>query len=74
MKVTARTRRILQYRREVRAMRKAGWEYVGEGGGSLWELVRGYRLGHQIVAAKVACDGLGVWVKIEAQPYVPTLV
>lgn len=56
---------VLAMRRETRAMDKAGWEYLGEGGGRIWELTRGWRWDHHIVAAKVALDGKGVWVKVE---------
>ena len=64
MKFTDRTRRVLAYRRHAREMARAGWEYVGEGGGHLWQLVRGSRRGQRIVAATPALDGLGVWVLI----------
>lgn len=65
MKVTARTRDWLACRRDRRDMIRQGWEYVGEGGGRLWELYRGGRSGHRIVEAKVARDGMGIWVLIE---------
>lgn len=52
-------------RRDRRTHERDGWEYLGEGGGRIWELVRGSRMGHRIVAAEVAADGLGVWVKVE---------
>ena len=65
MKVNERTRRVLAYRREHREMLRAGWEYVGERGGDLWELYRGKRVGYKIIDAKAAIDGLGIWVKIE---------
>lgn len=57
-------KQVLAVRREHRDMPKSGWEYVGEGGGKLWELYRGGRSGQKIVAASVAKDGLGVWVKV----------
>lgn len=56
---------VLAVRREHRDMPKAGWEYVSEGGGKLWELHRGYRIGYRIVEAKISHNGLGVWVRIE---------
>lgn len=68
MKVSHRTRVLLAIRREQRRRLHDGWEYVGEGGGSLWELKRGVRLSHRITDAAVAVDGKGVWVKIEAFP------
>lgn len=55
---------VLAARRERRDMEKAGWEYLGEGGGKIWELVRGSRVGKRIVEAKVAIDGHGVWVLV----------
>jgi hypothetical protein len=60
---TALAKRALAVRRDHRDMPKAGWEYVGEGGGKLWELNRGYRIGHRIAEVKIAADGVGVWVK-----------
>jgi hypothetical protein len=57
---------VLSGRRESREMTKAGWEYVGEGGGRLWELVRGPRQAHRIVEARISSGGKGVWVKIGA--------
>ena len=41
-----------------------GWEEVGEGGGRLWELHRGYRTGHRIVDARITPDGMSMLVKI----------
>lgn len=41
-----------------------GWEEVGEGGGKLWELYRGYRRGHRIVDVRITPDGLSLLVKI----------
>jgi len=67
MKFTERTRRYLQCRREGRDMSAADWEYVSEGGGKLWELHRGGRMGYRIVDAKVSCNGLGVWVLIQGE-------
>jgi hypothetical protein len=55
-------RRIRTDRRD---MERAGWEYVGEGGGKLWELERGYRIGYQIVDVRIAATGRGLWVRIE---------
>lgn len=65
MKVTSFTRKALAVRREERSMLRAGWERVGEGGGRLWELVRGGRFGSRIVDARVAEDGVSLWVRIE---------
>lgn len=58
-------KRVLALRRERRDMAKRGWEFVGEGGGKLWELARGSRIGHRVVAAQPSLDGLGVWVLIQ---------
>lgn len=58
---------MAQFRRAARDRRKmidAGWEYVGENGGRLWELSRGSRLGSRITDAMVAKDGLGIWVRV----------
>jgi hypothetical protein len=60
----------LAARREARDMTKAGWEWIGEGGGKLWELYRGWRTDQHIVDAKVSYSGLGVWVKIEPRSIV----
>jgi hypothetical protein len=59
------TRRRLAVRREQRKMKALGWEYVGEGGGKLWELYRGGRVGHRIVGAAVDITGLGIWVLVK---------
>lgn len=55
----------LAYRREARDMTKAGYERVGEGGGLLWQLERGCRIGHKIVDVRIALRGTSVWCKIE---------
>ena len=64
MKVTDWTRRALAYRRERRDLPKQGWEYVGERGGSLWEIHRGVRYRERITDVRIACDGKALWVKI----------
>jgi hypothetical protein len=46
-------------------MTARGYEEVGEGGGRLWELRRGYRVGQRIVDAVVSPHGLSVFVKVE---------
>lgn len=68
MKVTQFTRRALLVRRERREMTGAGWEFVGEGGGRLWELNRGARQDQRIVDVQIAACGKGVWVMIEPTP------
>ena len=64
MKVTERTRRILKHRRHSRDMIKDGWERVDDGGGMLWEINRGYRLGQKILACQISLCGTFLWVKI----------
>lgn len=64
MRVTERTKRDLAYRREQRDLPKAGWEYVGDRGGPIWELHRGYRYTQRILDVRIACDGKGLWIKI----------
>mgnify|MGYP001614274903 CR=1 FL=1 len=65
MKVTDRTRRVLHYRRITKRWMADGYEEIGERGGKLWEIYRGGRLGQRITDAKVAPDGMSVYVKIE---------
>lgn len=67
MRVTDTTRRRLAYRREERAMIRAGWERVGEGGGKLWELHRGCRWRERITDVRIAIDGKSLWVRIEEE-------
>ena len=65
MLVTDRTRRVLEARRFQRKMTAAGWERIGEGGGRLWEIYRGGRVGQRIQQAIIEPGGMAVWVKIE---------
>jgi len=65
MLVTSITKHRLNRLREARDMRKAGWEFVDEQGGSLWEIHRGCRFGQRIVEAKPSWNGMGIWVRIE---------
>jgi hypothetical protein len=65
MKVTDITISELAYRREERDMQRDGWERVGEGGGRLWELTRGFRWNHEIKDVCIAADKRSLWVKIE---------
>lgn len=62
---TAWQKRVLALRREQRDMLRRGWEFIGEGGGRLWELSRGSRIGYRVVAAQPSLDGLGVWVLVQ---------
>lgn len=66
MKVTKFTRNVLAARKQKRDMLAKGYEEVGEGGGLLWELERGSRIGHKIIDAVVAVHGRSVYVKVEA--------
>lgn len=65
MKLTEWSRGALRSRRFHRKMTALGYEEVGEGGGKLWEIRRGRRVGWRIVDAVVAPHGLSVYVKIE---------
>lgn len=49
---------------QYRKLSAHGWEEVGEGGGKLWELYRGYRTSHRIVDARITPDGKSLLVKI----------
>ena len=65
MKVTEYTRRALHYRRTTKLWIAEGFEEIGEGGGNLWEIYRGYRHGQTIQEARVAPGGMSVFVRIE---------
>jgi len=54
-----------QRRRVVTHLVSDGYEEIGEGGGRLWEIYRGARVGQRITDAVVAPDGMSVYVKIE---------
>jgi hypothetical protein len=58
-------KRVLASRREHRDLPKQGWEYLGEGGGKLWELYRGYRIGYEITEVRIAASGTALWIKTE---------
>lgn len=66
MKFNERTSLILRHRRFVKNMLSKGYEEVGEDGGKLWELYRGYRTAYRITDAIVAPLGRSVFVKIES--------
>ena len=61
--MTETTKRVLASRREERDLMADGWEFVGEGGGKLWELNRGGRWNHVIKEVRISVDGKGLWVK-----------
>jgi hypothetical protein len=65
VRLTELSRRALRVRRFQREMTALGYEEVGENGGRLWEIRRGWRVGSRIVDAVVAPHGLSVYVKIE---------
>lgn len=65
MIVTEWTRECLHYRRTVKKWLAEGYEQVGECGGNLWQLYRGSRQHCRIIDARVAPDGMSVYVKIE---------
>ena len=66
MKVTAFTRDVLRCRRTRRDLGKRGYEEVGEGGGRLWELHRGCRIGHTITDVQIAPEGRSLFIKTAA--------
>jgi hypothetical protein len=63
MKLTERSRDILKYRRAVRDLKADGFEEVGEGGGKIWELHRGWRYRHIITDVKIGPDGKSLYIK-----------
>lgn len=63
MRVTQRTRLALASRRSRKALLSAGYEEVGEGGGRLWELHRGWRQNHIITDVTIAPDGKSLFIK-----------
>lgn len=65
MKFTDRTRRVLAYRRHAREMARAGWEYVGEGGGHLWQLVRGSRRGQRREELGIKTEHMDALVEVQ---------
>lgn len=68
MKFTEITRRALKSRRDIRDMEKDGWERVGDNGGMLWELQRGYRCDKIITDVRISASGKFLWVKIGDRP------
>lgn len=64
MKVSQFTRDVLANRRQQRDMLRDKWELVGDNGGKLWELDRGYRTNCIIKDVKIAVNGKQLWVKI----------
>ena len=64
MKVNTLTRKALSSRRFAKEKRAAGWEEIGEGGGGLWELNRGWRWNQVITDCAIHPSGKSLWVKI----------
>jgi hypothetical protein len=60
MKVTERTKRVLQFRREERELTKAGYRRHETD----WEIHRGFRIGERIIDARISCDGRYVYTKL----------
>jgi len=58
------SRKALAYRRAKRDWIRAGYEEVGEDGGQLWEIYRGFRQGQKIQDVRIAPDGMSLFVKI----------
>lgn len=67
MRVTDRTREALRCRRIRRNLIAAGFEEIGEGGGSLWQLHRGFGTDHIITAVAIAPEGKSVFVKTNSK-------
>jgi hypothetical protein len=63
MKLTDRTRDLLRCRRARRQLAELGYEEVGERGGKLWELHRGFRQDHKIIDVVVAPEGRTIFIK-----------
>jgi len=63
MRLTDRSREILQYRKAVRDLLKVGYEEVGESGGKLWELHRGGRRHHEITDVVIGPDRKSLFIK-----------
>lgn len=63
MLVTKLTREVLKYRRFKARWIEEGYEEIGENGGRLWEIYRGRRMGQKIRDARIAPDGMTVFVK-----------
>lgn len=68
MKVTQFTKDVLRIRRERRRLFAAGYEEIGETGGMLWELHRGFRIGHEIIDVVIGPDRRTVFVKVAPTP------
>ena len=67
MLVTDFARDALRCRKGRAALKKLGYENVGEGGGPLWELQRGGRYDHIITDVRIDPDGKSLWVMITSE-------
>ena len=65
MRVTDRTREALRRRRIRRDRIAAGVEEIGEGGGHLRQLHRGFGIDHTITAVAIAPEGKSLFIKDE---------
>lgn len=63
MIVTTVTKEVLRCRRARRALELAGFEEVGERGGSLWELHRGSRTDHVITEVRIGPEGKTLFIR-----------
>jgi|GraSoi_2013_40cm_1033754.scaffolds.fasta_scaffold16686_2 hypothetical protein len=63
MHVTDRTREALRCRRIRRDLIADGFEEIGEGGGNLWQLHRGFGIDHMITAVAIAPEGKSLFIK-----------
>lgn len=70
MKMTEYTKKAIHYRRTVKQWKAEGFEEVGEHGGNLWQIYRGGKCGQIIHEARVAPDGMSIFVRIA--PALPT--
>lgn len=68
MKFSEFTKERLRSAKIIRQLKRDGYEEVGEGGGKLWEIYRGHRLGHKILDAVISPNGMSIYVKIGAKP------
>lgn len=64
MRITEFTKSALAYRRQRRDMKAAGWDHVA----GPWEIERGGRYDHIIVAVEIATNGKSLYVKTEPRP------
>lgn len=65
MRFTPLTHSALNYRRARAALEAQGFEHLGEGGGTLWQLYRGSRTSHRITDVRILPGGKDLMVKIE---------